>query len=71
MIPAINPPRRKPIFCGARLAKLLAGETTLAAMLVLRVATSSTSIEMIPVKGLWFSAVMRASSCTGSQIASP
>ena len=52
---------------GARLEKSLAGDTTLAAMLVVSCASSTTSAPKMMTGGL----PMRAMSTTGSQIASP
>jgi hypothetical protein len=52
---------------GARLEKSLAGETTLAAMLVVSWAASTTSAPMMMTGGLPITAM----SSTGSQIARP
>ena len=46
MTPVINPPVRNEISRGKALAKSLAGETTLAAMLTARVATTAVNIEI-------------------------
>src|SRR5262245_27289684 len=46
MTPVINPPVRKDIQRGKALAKSLAGETTLAAMLTASVATTAVNIEI-------------------------
>ena len=71
MAPAISPPIRKLIFWGETFEKLMAGATTLAAILVLSVATTSTAIENRPSSGLPASALRRASRSTGFQMASP
>ena len=68
---AITPPVRKVMRRGARLASVKAGETMLAAMLVVSVATAITTMDTIPSHALPPSRVSRATSSTGFQIASP
>ena len=63
----IRPPVRKLTNRGARLAKSLAGETTLAAMLVESVATASVTSAAAESQGI----PNRAITCTGSQTGSP
>jgi hypothetical protein len=53
------------------LEKLFAGATMLAAMLVVSVATSSTTMARMPSMGLSYSRVRRARRSIGFQIASP
>ena len=63
----MSPPVLKSMSRGKALAKSLAGDTTLAAMLTASVATTAVNIEMAMTSG----ASKRATSLTGSQIASP
>src|SRR5439155_16980441 len=65
--PVISPPVLKLMNRGNALAKSLAGDTTLAAMLTATVATTTVNIETATTTG----DVNRPTSCTGSQIASP
>jgi hypothetical protein len=67
MTPVISPPVRKEIQRGARLEKSLAGLTTLAAILVAKVAMQSASIATISTTGL----VKRVSTSIGSHSVSP
>ena len=63
----MRPPVLNEIRRGKALAKSLAGETTLAAMLTASVATTAVNIETATTTG----ALKRPTSWTGSQIASP
>ena len=65
--PVINPPSRKVIQRGKALAKSLAGETTLAAMLTDSVATTTVNMQTATMTGC----VNCPTSCTGSQIVLP
>src|ERR1700687_2346617 len=65
--PVINPPVRKEIKLGRRLEKSLEGETTFAATLVFRVASSSATSAMNAMAG-WLN---RPNRIHGSQIGSP
>ncbi len=67
MIPVTSPPVRKLICRGNAFAKSLAGETTLAAMLTARVATTAVNIDTATMTGCW----NFPTSFTGSQMASP
>ncbi len=71
MAAATSPPPRVDRRRGARLAIALAGATMLAAMLVVSVATRSTTSTRTPITGLPASPVMRATRVTGFQIGSP
>src|SRR5580698_5615188 len=65
--PVIRPPVRNEISRGLRFEKSLDGETTLAATLVFRVATSSATNAMVATTG-WLNL---PSSATGSQMGAP
>src|SRR5215475_12018683 len=65
--PVMSPPVRNEIRRGLRLEKSFDGDTTLAATLVFSVATSSATSATDATIG----SLNRASSATGSQIASP
>ncbi|MNY57718.1 hypothetical protein D3C86_1939660 [compost metagenome] len=65
--PVINPPVLKSMRFGHMLAKSLAGETTLAAMLTEMVATMTVNMATATIQGL----VNWPTSCTGSQKAWP
>src|SRR5829696_4650736 len=66
-IPVIRPPVLKLIHLGKALAKSLAGETTLAAILTASVATTAVNIEMAITRG-WLNLAINL---IGSQITSP
>ena len=66
-MPVMSPPVLNLIQRGKALAKSLAGETTLAAMLTARVATTAVNIETATTTGL----VNFPTSLMGSQMASP
>ena len=68
---AIIPPARNETARGKALAIELAGPTTLAAMLVDRVATARVNMAMKASSGLSLSFERRTTSSTGFQIASP
>ena len=63
----MKPPVRKEIVRGARWAKSLAGDTTLAAMLVASVAMQSATIASSSTAGF----LKRVSTSTGSQMVVP
>ncbi len=65
--PVIRPPVLKLMKRGNALAKSLAGDTTLAAMLTAIVATTTVNIEIATTTG----ELNLPTSCTGSQIAWP
>ena len=67
MTPVMKPPVRNDIFFGARWAKSLAGETTLAAMFVARVAMQRATIARSSTAGF----LKRVSTSTGSQMVVP
>jgi hypothetical protein len=67
MTPVMYPPARNEIFAGFRLAKSLAGETTLAAMFVASVAMPRQSSATTSTAGLR----KRVTSTTGSQMVVP
>src|ERR1700722_10021776 len=65
--PVISPPVRKEIRRGFKFEKSFEGETTFAATLVFKVATSSATRAMDAITGSW----KRARRTTGSQMAWP
>src|ERR1044071_10375485 len=66
-MPVISPPNRKVIQRGKALAKSLAGDTTLAAMLTDSVATTTVNIDTATTSG-WLN---WPTNCTGSQMVLP